>query len=271
MRLKKVLTFMMVATMAFSVMACGDAKDKDGLINKTGNENTVQNEKGEAGSFTFFYTEDIDEMTFDDMLYQLERRIDSLGHKDMVTLIGDWEKKQIVAEYTEDANPELFVSAFCKNDFTIKTIDGNKIIDDTDVENVELYYMKGTEGETSTGFLHFTFDEEGKRKMEEATKNASEGLSIVFMLNGVDVNQTVVAEQISDEMYASGFGNLLELFQVCITEGALPVDLYSTSALYDGHESVVVGADKEKDGEGEVDITDIEPDGYFSTEEDMTE
>ena len=257
--MKKVLAFLMVGVMCLSMVACGN-KDKD---------KDLSSETEKEGSYTFFYTEDLTEKDVDGMLNQLQKRLAALGQKDYVTLTSNLKEKQIEVTYTDKAEESLVVSAFCVNDFAIKDKDGNIIVTDSDVKSVETYYVEGENKEQSAGFLHFIFNEDGAKKMETATSNRTEeNIPLIFCLNGETVNEVATMETIKEEMYASGFGNLLDLFQVCITEGPLPVSLYSTTAFFDGHESVIIEGEESKE---EIDYNQITPDGYFTLEEETTE
>ena len=254
--MKKFLAFLMVGVMCLSMVACGN-KDKD---------KDTTNETSKTESYTFFYTEDLTEKDVDGMMHQLEKRLEALGQKDYVTLTSNLKEKQIDVAFTKDADESLVVSAFCINDFAIKDKEGNVIVTDADVKKVETYYVEGEDKEKSAGFLHFLFNEEGAKKMEALTSNRTDGdnVPLVFCLNGETVNEVATMEVIKEEMYASGFGNLLDLFQVCITEGPLPVSLYSTTALFDGQDSVTIDGGESKE---EIDYSQITPDGYITMDE----
>ena len=270
MRFKKMVTVGLVLAMSVSLMACG------GVSKTTTKENDTNTEsEKDGGTYTFFYTEDLSQKEMDEMLDKLNKRLVALEQDKYVELKGDVESKKINVTYTKDADTDLFVSVFCVNNFEIQTSDGETIVDSDGIEKVETYYMKnkdenGKETDTTTGFLHFFFNDKGEEAMKKATANATDGnTAIVFCLNGDKVNETSVMEVISTEMYASGFGNLLELFKVCIEDGPLPVSLYSETALYDGQEAVTVTSDGE-----EIDLNNIQPDGYIkseNTETDATE
>ena len=254
--MKKILAFLMVGVMCLSMVACGNKdKEKDKI-----------DEAEKNGSYTFFYTEDLTEKDVDAMMHQLEKRLEALGQKDYVSLTSNLKEKQIEVSFTDDAEESLVVSAFCINDFAIKDKDGNVIVTQEDVKSVETYYVEGEDKEKSAGFLHFLFNDDGAKKMETATSNRTDGenVPLVFCLNGETVNEVATMEIIKEEMYASGFGNLLDLFQVCITEGPLPVSLYSTTSLFDGQESVIIEGNESKE---DIDYSQITPDGYITMDE----
>lgn len=231
---RKLITKLLILALVSSTSVCtfaGCGKNEASFSSSAAAEAQTEPEtQSKGGSYDFFYKDDLSEKDYNAMCDMIEERLKALDQDRYVKLKKDYKEKMIHVTFTEKADTTLFPSAFCKNDFKITDTDGNVLITPEDVESVEIYDYQ------DTGYLHFKFKEAGAARLSEAT--SKENPVLVYCLNGEQVNETQVIDVISNELYTAGFGNLLDLFLICIQKGPLPVDLFSTSQLYEGQESL---------------------------------